>query len=172
VLPYRTIVASFSGTMAGNWPPKPQQSTDPFDYIGNGIYPVLALARSSEGANLMMRCFLIATIVFFVADVATSADLLTPSTVAPLDQLSNIRKDGDDFGSPAIAIDYNRTRQGSLTVALAGKTKNGPITIMSVGIPTNKNSGTIRLANVFSRGNAFKDIEFYMMAYETWAEGI
>jgi hypothetical protein len=112
---------------------------------------------------LLWLCF-----VFILSVPHVRADFLTPPEEAPAFQLSNIRRESDNFGRPVVAIDYQRTKNGKGGASLSGRTKTG-IVSFGLSIPS-EDRGTLRLASMFSLGDVLGEMEFFIVANRTWAE--
>lgn len=84
-----------------------------------------------------------------------------PTPEMPRYQLSNIRKTTDNFGRQVIAFDWKRTQEGSGYPSVSGKSKEGPLTIMSS--PSMRgDSGTIAFQSFGGIFGTTDDIEFWI----------
>ena len=67
--------------------------------------------------------------VFAVRAAAADIDLLTSPADAPIYRLSNLRTESDQFGNRLISMDFTRTREGTGSVVVKGKSAEGMLTI-------------------------------------------
>ncbi len=109
--------------------------------------------------------------VFAVRVAAADVDLLAPPADAPIYRLSNLRSEPDQFGNRVISIDFTRTREGTGSVIVKGKSAQGMLSI-AANVSTFVDSGTMQLKSLFpDRGNVPLDIELFFAQSHTWGDG-
>ncbi|TWT85384.1 hypothetical protein Pla123a_01910 [Posidoniimonas polymericola] len=102
---------------------------------------------------------------------ATAADqtLLVAPDDAPRYQLGGVRVEPGRFGRDEIVIGYTRTREGDVGVSLAGRSKEGAISIMGISPRRDEVSGEFRLNQMFGGRGGALDYEFYLVSSASWA---
>ena len=88
---------------------------------------------------LLVTGLLVTGLLF--AGVSNAADFVQSSADAPQYQLSNAWQEKDRFGQSVIAVDFRRTKAG--TVSLSGASAKGPVSISAFGPQKNDESPKI-----------------------------
>lgn len=96
-------------------------------------------------------------------------DLLQPAPDMPAYSLGMISQGKDEFGRPAITMDYTRTKEGIGTATLAGRTTEGPLKILEFGVLTGV-SGKLQLHELI--GSNTIDAELYVVVSGSFADEV
>jgi len=108
-------------------------------------------------------------VVIHCLSFSLAQDLLQPAPDMPAFSLGSIGQAKDEFGRPAMTIDYNRSKDGVGMAMLSGRTADGPLNFMGFGF-LNEPSGKIQLSELF--GNRAIDAELYMVVTGSFAEEV
>ena len=133
------------------------------------LYVLIESDGSSMVVNHRPATIVAVTLLLCFGIQATAADLLSPGSDSPRYQLSNLRTENDQFGKQVIAFDYKKTKAGTGSVGIQGRTADGELSISAyVG---SDDSGTMRLSSFFGRGEIRTDIELYFVQTHPTANG-
>ena len=99
--------------------------------------------------------------------ISYAQDLIQPSPEMPTYKLGVVNQGNDNFGRPAVTIDYQRTKDGVGLAMLAGRTSDGPLRLTGFGF-LHEASGKLELSELFS-GNRL-NAELYLVVLGSFAE--
>ncbi|MDA7503689.1 SHD1 domain-containing protein [bacterium] len=114
--------------------------------------------------NTILRLKFVVLSLFLTCSVSETfaqGQPVQPTPEMPSYQLSNIRNETDRFARSVIAFDWKRRKKGTGYASVSGKTKSGPLSIIS-GPSLNGDSGTASFQNIGFGFGTSGDIEFWI----------